>query len=361
MKKRIFLSIGLLVSFGSLYAKELYSRNCDSIPEDIPIYKGIDKGNWNGYSEGQFIKFKDKIYELKGDWWTSKSPEENKYWMFCKNIDKPVLLITMPQKPSSINTRVKPFVTIYENNTQIAKLDSVGWGDSTKLKVEPGTIKVNVANIGSNIGYSYPSETNVRREGKKSINVYFKNIDAGSVNINAKIKLSSGSSLKYVPYTIKNISGDIVSKGKLALNSKTLLSDLPVKSNKGTEYIIQTGKVVNGGKLIKALPKTVVINKDKTTNVNLDFESWSTATERVDIAVSDLPKGKQATLDLISKEGDIKKIKIENNGTHTVLLPKDNTCWKLLVDKDLQGHKVNVTPNSFVTNKSCLNGRLNVS
>ena len=72
-------------------------------------------------------------------------------------------------------------------------------------------------------------------------------------------------------------------------------------------------------------------------------------------------KVNQATLDFINKEGDIKKIKIENNGTHTVLLPKDNTCWKLLVDKDLQGHKVNVTPDSFVTNKSCLNGRLNVS
>ena len=360
MKKKLFLSIGLLVSFSSLYAKELYSQKCDSITEDVPIYKGIDKGNWNGYSEGQFIKFKDKIYELKGDWWTSESPEENKYWIFCKNIDEPVLLITMPQKPPSIKTQIKPSVAIYENNTQIAKLNSLGWGDSTKLKVEPGNIKINVANIGPNIGYSHPSEINVRRAEKKSINVYFKDIDAGSIDLNAKIKLSSGSSLKDVHYTIKNVSGDIVSKGELALNSKTLITDLPVKSNKGTKYVIQTGKVVDEGKLIKTLPKTVVVNKDETTDVNLDFESWPTTTERVDIAVSDLPKGKQATLDFISKEGDIKKIKIENNETHTILLPKDNTCWKLLVDKNLQGYKVNVTPDSFVTNKSCLNGKFNV-
>ena len=125
MKKKFFLSIGLSVSFSSLYANDLHAKNCGTIPKSIESYKGVDRGNWNGYSEGQFIKFKDKIYELKGDWWTSESPEENKYWIFCKNIDEPVLLITMPQKPLSIKTQIKPSVAIYESNTQIPGLSGL--------------------------------------------------------------------------------------------------------------------------------------------------------------------------------------------------------------------------------------------
>lgn len=361
MKKKVFLSIGLFVGFNFLYANNLHAEGCDTVPNAISSYKGLDKNNWKGYSEGQFVKFKNKIYELEGDWWTSESPEENKYWIFCKNIDKPILSIKLPQKPSSVGIQVKPTIKIYHDGVRIAKLDNAEWGETAELKVKPGTLTIHVSNIGSNIGHSFPSKIKIKPGENKQVDVYFKKIDAGSVDLKAKLKLSSGSGLISVPYIIKDLSGNIVTKGDLTLNSDKLINDLPVKSDKGTKYIVQTDSFVDAGKHVKTLPETFVVNTNKTTNVNLDFESWPLATERVDIVVSHLPKGKEATLNFLSKEGDIRKVKVNCDGIYTQILPKDDTSWRLLVDKDVPCNKTNISPQFFIANQDCLNGKIDFS
>ncbi|MBK2028639.1 hypothetical protein IB655_06180 [Francisella noatunensis] len=346
MQKRVlklvmFVCLNSMVNFS--YADN--SSECDSVPSMIKQFKGADQDNWIGYRNGDFVRYDNKVYQLKNDWWTADTPDINQHWIYCQDVLQPAIYLYTPSRPAYVSSTSKPHVIIYDSNhNQVADLKNLKWGATKKVRLPIGQFTIVVEGIDSSQGYASQSIVNLAMGQSKKISVNYKNIHAVSLSIYPKAAISGSVGVK-----ILDSKGTVVYQGSLVFNKKNTIYDIDVTKGK---YMIHANSYIVAGKVYKAPDTLVSLSPDETTNVNLNFDSWSVAAARVDVAVTDLPKDREVKLKFMNNTGDVQTVSIKGNGVYTQMFDKDGSTWHLIAD-GIDG--VNIYPKSFNASQSCVN------
>lgn len=344
MKKSI---LGLLLCLYGIisiaYAGD--SAQCDNIPRLVKQFKGASMENWHGYSVGDFVRYNNKVYQLKNDWWTVDSPGSNDHWVYCQDVLQPVLNLRIPSKPVFIASSNKPHIVIYdENHNQVVDLNNLDWGTNKKVNLPIGQFTIVVEGIGSSRGYASQGVINLDMAEVKKVSIKYKNSHAASLNIYPKAAISGNVGVKII-----DSKGSVLYQGTLIFNKKNTIYDIPVAE--GNDTVIANIYIANG-RVYKAPDSQVSLFKDKTSNINLDFDSWPVAAARVDVAVTNLPKDREAKLKFMNNTGDVQTVSIKGNGVYTQMFDKDGSTWHLIAD-GIDG--ANIYPKSFNASQSCVN------
>ncbi|WP_179965694.1 glycosyl hydrolase family 18 protein [Allofrancisella inopinata] len=322
--------------------------DCDTIPSNVAEFKSTDQGYWAGYSKKAFVKYDGSIYQLLGDWWTSKSPKETNAWTLCQAEEKATLDFTIPTKPSFITSDEKPSISIFnENDIKVAEVKNVAWGSKTKIDVPAGKLKVNVSTIGTSQGTATPSSFSIAKDETKNITVNYEQAQVGSINLTAS---ADSNAIKSTTYTINNSSGDIVTQGEVNFTSATIIDNLPA-SEEGLKYTISAKSFTYGGYSYTAKPIVVTVTTGSRTDAQLNFTTEKVASAKVNVTIAGMPTGKQTTLHFTSNSGSSQLLEVSDNGVYTEELPKNGDTWTVTADK-ISGYKASITPSSFVADQN---------
>ncbi|AEI35681.1 hypothetical protein [Francisella salina] len=349
MQKRV-LNLVMFVCLASMvnssYADD--SSKCDNVPSVVKQFKGADQDNWIGYRNGDFVRYDNKVYQLKNDWWTADSPDINQHWVYCQDVLQPAIYLHTPSRPAYVSSTGKPHVIIYDSNhNQVADLKNLKWGATKKVRLPIGQFTIVVEGIDSSQGYASQGIVNLAMGQSKKISVNYKNIHAASLSIYPKAAISGSVGVK-----ILDSKGTVVYQGSLVFNQENTIYDIDVTKGK---YMIHANSYIVAGKVYKAPDTLVSLSPDKTTNVNLNFDNWSIATSRVDVVISNLPKGKEAKLKFMNNTGDVQTVDIKGNGVYTQMFAKDGSQWRLMADGI---DRASIFPKSFNANQSCVNATI---